>query len=129
MNKTETYIMNKRILKHGENLLKIFPNTDERDPMKLCKKLFRLENKAHDLSTQYCNGDIDYDNWLDLGNQILSKVAKILGEKESFVLLNIFVNGDARGHALKMSEQFTEGKKIMSDWGGYGILAPDFRDL
>ena len=59
MNQQEKYIMYQRIKKHGDNLKAIF-NLDV-DSVKLCKQLFRLENKAHQLATDYCNGDFDGD--------------------------------------------------------------------
>jgi hypothetical protein len=55
MNKKQ--IMYNKIQKHGNNLKTIFNlNTDS---VKLCKKLFRLENKAHRLAEDYCNGITD----------------------------------------------------------------------
>lgn len=44
------------IEQHGRNLLAIFPDASERDPVKLCKKLRRLEAKAHALALRCCNG-------------------------------------------------------------------------
>jgi hypothetical protein len=40
----------------------------------------------------------------------------------------IFFNGDARGYALKINDEFVKDKEIFKDWGGYGIIAPDFRN-
>ena len=57
MNKKQK--MYEMIQKHGDNLKAIF-NIDE-DSVKLCKQLFRLENKAHKIATDYCNGDFDGD--------------------------------------------------------------------
>lgn len=119
MTQTEKYIMYKRIAKHGDTLKQMF-NLDI-DSVELCKKLFRLENKAHKLATDYCNGhfqgDIDKET-----SKILSKVAKILNTST----FNMFVNLDARGYALKFFEDFSKDKPIHKDWGGYGIIAPDF---
>ncbi len=42
---------------HGKNLLAIFQNATERDPVALCKRLRRLEAKASRITTDYCNGD------------------------------------------------------------------------
>lgn len=36
-----------KITEHGRKLLAIFPNSVEKDPVKLCKKLFRIENRMH----------------------------------------------------------------------------------
>ena len=40
----------------------------------------------------------------------------------------IFLNGDPRGYALKIKDDFIRDNKvnIYKDWGGYGIFAPDF---
>ena len=54
MNKKE--IMYDRIKNHGEQLKNIFNLDSNIDPVKLCKKLFRLENKAHRLAEDGCNG-------------------------------------------------------------------------
>ena len=112
--------MYQNIKKHGDILKSIF-NLDI-DSIELCKKLFRLENKAHKLATDYCNGDFEGD--IDKESEkILSKVAKILNTNT----FNMFFNGDARGYALKFFEDFSKDKKIQKDWGGFGIIAPDFK--
>ena len=116
MNKKQ--IMYNKIQKHGNNLKTIFNlNTDS---VKLCKKLFRLENKAHRLAEDYCNGVTD--NIESETIKIINKVKKILNTNE------VFFNGDPRGYALKLSEQFSKDKNIHKDWGGYGIIAPNFRE-
>jgi hypothetical protein len=40
----------------------------------------------------------------------------------------IFLNGDARGYALKIQDDYVRDNNldIHKDWGGYGILAPEF---
>tara|TARA_R100001163_G_C4965208_1_gene127391 strand:- start:14 stop:385 length:372 start_codon:yes stop_codon:yes gene_type:complete len=121
MNSIDKYIMAQRIKKHGDNLKAIF-NLDI-DSIKLCKQLFRLENKAHQLATDYCNGDFKGDITKE-SEKILSKVARILNTNTC----NMFLNTDARGYALKFFEDFSKNKPIHKDWGGYGIIAPDFRE-
>ena len=118
MNKKQ--IMYNKIQKHGDNLKAIF-NLDI-DSVKLCKQLLRLENKAHKLATDHCNGDFNGDIEKE-SEKILSKVAKILNTSE------VFLNGDPRGYALKLCDQFSKDKNIHKDWGGYGIVAPDFREF
>lgn len=44
------------VRKHGEQLLTIFPYATERDPVKLCKKLRRLEGEGQRLALRLCNG-------------------------------------------------------------------------
>ena len=121
MKTVDKYIMAQRIKKHGDNLKAIF-NLNI-DSIKLCKQLFRLENKAHKLTTDYCNGDFQ-GNIEKEGEKILSKVAKILNTNT----FNMFLNTDARGYALKFFEDFSKDKTIHKDWGGYGLVAPDFRE-
>tara|TARA_R110001632_G_scaffold70002_1_gene163298 strand:+ start:285 stop:659 length:375 start_codon:yes stop_codon:yes gene_type:complete len=123
MNQQEKYIMNQRIQKHGDSLKTIF-NLNV-DSVKLSKQLFRLENKAHKLATDYCNGVVDGDSTEIESQKILSKVAKLLNTNT----FNMFFNFDARGYALKFFEDFSKDKPIHKDWGGYGIIAPDFREV
>ena len=117
-----------QIENHGKNLIQIFNLQD--DPVKLCKRLHRLEVKAHRLSTDYCNGDIEMDGWESATAKIIKSLYKILG-MEKCIETGVFVNGDARGYALKLSDDWVTGYRnkggdIYRDWGGYGILAPDF---
>lgn len=122
MNTQQRYIMNQRIKKHGDNLKAIF-NLNV-NSVKLSKQLFRLENKAHKLATDYCNGLINGDSAEIESQKILSKVSKILNTNT----FNMFFNFDARGYALKFFEDFSKDKPIHKDLGGYGIIAPDFRE-
>ena len=88
MNQQEKYIMYQRIKKHGDNLKAIF-NLDI-DSVKLCKQLFRLENKAHKIATDHCNGDFKGDIEKE-SEKILLKVSKILNTNT----FNMFFNSDA----------------------------------
>ena len=134
--------MYQRIAKHGEDLKTIFCLPPETDPVKLCKKLLRLENKAHRLATAYCNGyfwksedgkqyqrctDEDVDT---LGSAILNSVRKALSIKGKPNRIRITFNLDARGYALKLDSKLVRENdwKIHQDLGGYGILAPDLTE-
>ena len=140
---------------HGENLLAIFPNATERDPVSLCKRLRRLEAKASRICLDYCNGDFDEganNKKLDAAlDAILAKVNAILGNNEQYPIMNvpIFINRDPRGYALKIADAWMnqrreqwdrqiakKGKKAIAagswallrlhrDFGGYGIIAPE----
>ena len=100
-------------------------------------KLFRLETKAHRLAEDLCN-------WLDTESeesdkrsaQIHKAVAKIFGGKTP---MGFFINYDPRGYSLKIKEEqnriFVNSEDGLNhdlrvinytDFGGYGILAPDF---
>jgi len=117
--------MYQQIEEHGANLNAIF-NTGL-DNIKLCKKLHNLDVKAHKLATDYCNGEngVTTDNWEELTNKILDKVDKILNFRAKNI--PVFVNGDARGYALKIKDDYVKSNNltIYKDWGGYGILAPE----
>ena len=123
-----------RITRHGQNLKAMFNLDPNLDPVKLCKKLFRLENKAHKLAEDFCNGIIDQLEWDKKADQILTKVETILKVPTGRGIINkkvLFLNGDARGYALKIDDEYLKNNNfnIHRDWGGYGIIAPDFREF
>lgn len=125
MNKlTQKQRQYQQITNHGNNLNAIF-HTDL-DPVKLCKKLHSLEIKAHKLATDYCNGDITTEQWEGISEGILYKTDKIL----NFInqKIPVFVNGDCRGYTLKIKDKYISDNNITiyRDWGGYGIIAPEF---
>ena len=132
--------MYQQIEKHGENLNRIF-NT-ELSNIDLCKKLRRIERKAHHATTNLCNTNTlhlselnrftGYDvkqateEEVDLFfDKIMDSVIKILGSRAKDC---IFINFDPRGYALKIRDQYMKENNLnlYQDWGGYGILAPDF---
>ena len=126
------------ILAHGQNLNAIFNTGIE--PITLCKKLHRLEKKAAHATTCLCNTntlnliELNRSTGYDVKqateeeqkvffDKITKDIHKILGEESKEV---VFINFDPRGYALKLRSEFVKNKNIMTDWGGYGILAPDF---
>ena len=127
-----------QIRKHGEDLNRIF-NTGL-EPIALCKKLHRLEVKAHHATTCLCNTNTlnlmelnrftGYDvqqateeEQEEFFGSLLNKVEKILGEKSKGI---VFINFDARGYALKIKENYSKDLNIHKDFGGFGIIAPEF---
>lgn len=109
------------------------------DAITLCKKLRRLENEAHNLATDYCTGEngINTENWEDKIAPVMQKVYKLLNngvyndDRPHQKKVPIFLNGDCRGYALKINSSYVKllqgaGKNIHTDWGGYGIICPDF---
>lgn len=133
------------IREHGEGLIRFFgldPNLV--DPIGLCKKLRRLENKAHQITTRLCNGFPDLyaevqakvteylESELDKIEQKVRDFLESYQRPRSFKKINaIFINHDPRGYALKIDDEtvryFEElGEQFPhKDWGGFGILAPD----
>lgn len=129
------------IEKHGRILLTIFPNATERDPVKLCKKLRRLEAKAQAIALRLCNGP-EYPNEHAADDEcyaLLLKVNTLL----DFIgaVVPVFINRDPRGYALKIDEEWmreharplkdsnrhTVVATLHRDCGGYGILAPKIK--
>lgn len=124
MNKKER--MYQQIENHGKNLNTVFGLSE--DPVKLAKRLHSIEVKAHKLAEDYCNGvnGVDTETWPALTDKILDRLDKIINFKKQNI--PVFVNGDARGYALKIDDEYVRhyGLTIHKDWGGYGILAPEF---
>lgn len=113
------------IRRHGEQLLVIFPLATEKDPVKLCKKLRRLEWQANDSAVKCCNGEIADEADDNIRGVIKSKLDKLLHYTEQGV--PVFLNGDPRGYSLKIQDEYVRANNlaIHRDWGGYGILAPE----
>lgn len=125
-----------QVTRHGETLLAIFPGATVTDPVNLCRKLRRLESRASKAATDWCNGEISSDRWESISDAIENEVAGLLGmSPEQRDALK--VNGDPRGYGLKLRTEYTKtvndalrsgdgARPIETDWGGYGILAPEF---
>ena len=140
MTTTKKAAMYAQIEQHGKNLNAIF-NTGI-NPVELCKKLNRLEKIANRASTCLCNTNTlhllelnkftgydveqateeEQDAFFD---NILKGVFNILGEKAKGA---VFINYDPRGYALKIHSEYVRANNltIYQDWGGYGIISPDF---
>jgi hypothetical protein len=112
------------IIRHGQQLLAIFPRARYQDPVQLCKRLRRLEAQAHRTAEDFCNGLIDCDRWEYISDQIHADVCKLLGSPGDD---HIMINGDARGYALKIDDEAMRlnNWQLHRDFGGYGIIAPE----
>ena len=103
-----------QIKSHGENLLHLFPNATEKDPIALYKKLRRLETAAHAIALRLCNGPEYAEGEADQAcASILAKVNTILGNPGSVGIrlggkpnVPVFINRDPRGYALKIAESY-----------------------
>lgn len=105
------------IIQHGENLLAIFPNATERDPLALCRKLRRIEARAHRAAEAACNHQAGADAWQAESDRAQQAANALLATER------VWVNGDPRGYALKVD--LRPGENLHRDWGGNGIIAPD----
>ena len=122
--------MRERILRHGLDLKRaFFPDPYSGiGPVELCKKLHRLEARAHRAATDHCNGDIECDEMEKIELSVIRSLANIIPDYKEKWVSHIFVNLDPRGYALKIKSESVLDLKldIYRDWGGYGILAPTF---
>jgi len=123
--------MYQNIFEHGQNLKRVFNLDSSIDEIKLCKALFRIENKAHSIAEDFCNGiECTEEEQEKIINDILNKVDKLLNFKSQKI--PVFFNGDCRGYTLKIDDDYMRKNKIYpfySDWGGFGIIAPSFREF
>lgn len=115
MNKKEKMYI--EIENHGKKIIEYF-NLKDVDLIQISKRLFSLENKMHKACENYCNGIINEVEINKIERSVLSRIEKILNTKQ-----RIFINHDPRGCSLKIEIPNTF---YMQDWGGYGILAPNF---
>lgn len=119
--------------KHGRHLLAIFPNATERDPVALCKKLRRVETVAHRYVTDQCNGlgpsmdSVEHDANIYAFHKRLNKILGTTYGERGQDEPPIHVNLDPRGYALKIDNAWMRANdaKLYTDWGGYGIIAPN----
>ena len=120
MNKKQQRAEN--ILRHGLCLQRIYPESKAYGPVELCKKLHRIEARAHRLAEEACSYEwVNQDKHDAAMDRCEQRANDILGNGP-----RVFVNRDPRGYALKIRTEDTKGLDIHKDWGGYGIICPDF---
>lgn len=104
---------------------------DEFIGLDLYHRFNRLEKKAHRLTTAGCNRELTPEEEGRL--EYIRKQARALIRPEYRERFRL--NGDARGYALKVKGRADAGETVSGpelpegmyqDWGGYGILAPEF---
>lgn len=127
--KTVTQI--RQLERHGKVLQKIFPVTKDMDPLDLMGRLYKIEKRAAAIGLRLCNGpDFKEGERERKEFAVMMALERVLGIKAHS---RIFVNGDPRGYALKFSDNCTRhwnenhpNHRLHSDWGGFGILCPEF---
>ena len=110
--------------------------------LQLWRKLVQLEKLAHAGATASCNGENirifwplfgprDYDfqsdenAWENLCKVAVDCVRNVFGRVPD----GFFVNGDARGYALKLDpDKTTIPAGMHTDWGRNGILAAEINE-
>lgn len=91
-------------------------------PIEVFSKLRRLEKTMSRKACDYCNGDMSREQWEKAEKAAIKKICAMLPYLEPE---KIYINGDPRGYALKLTEGSRETISYQ-DWGGYSILAPEF---
>jgi hypothetical protein len=113
------------IERHGRQLLAIFPNATERDPVKLCRQLRKIQGGADLSIIRHCNYGLTEESQDQAEQRALDALDRVLAWRAAGV--PVFVNWDPRGYALKIRDEWVraQGADIARDWGGYGIIAPE----
>lgn len=124
---TKKQLIANNILTHAFRLNEYFGVTPEPgNVLTLSKALFRMETKVHKLAENYCNGVIpDMPEYDDKLKDLLIKHGATKNVDK------VFINQDPRGYALKINLDIENDSSefYFRDWGGYGVLAPDFREV
>lgn len=126
MKASERIKMYQDIENHGAKIINIFNLASDTEPIALCKKLRRIENKAANIALDYCNGYIDMEKRDHADKLIVKRLEKVLNFTAQGI--PVFINGDPRGYSLKIDDQYVRDNdvEIMTDWGGFGLIAPNF---
>jgi hypothetical protein len=113
---------NEKLTKHIENLSKVVGVPISKENF---KTLAEIELEGNRFAVKYCNGDIDSERYFTLENQLMSRVQDILGYPVKNI---IFLNSDPRGYFLKIKDDYMREYrfKLETDWGGFGIVCPDW---
>jgi hypothetical protein len=115
-----------QVRQHFADLEKLFPEISGNDPLSFCRKLRRLEMEAHKLAEDNCNGLISDDDYDTSTSKITNEIRGLFGSPAFDSAF--YLNGDPRGYSLKLRYEFMKDTSgIHKDWGGFGILAPEFK--
>ena len=106
--------------RHLETLSKL-ANLDYPYPFDLFAELSKIERKVNRLTTMECNGEGNPEQIEKQLNKLEIKVKLLLPNAKT-----LFLNGDPRGYSLKIKESEARELGIWTDFGGYGIIVPQF---
>lgn len=116
------------------------PQQSSPDGKKISVALWKIERDAHNAATAQCNGEPycgqpyrEDEQWEEFKRSMAERVAMVFGRspRPEHAPPGFFVNGDARGYALKIDPENQQGAALIAavglhkDWGGYGILSPE----
>ena len=131
-NKDKRERMLSQIKEHEITLARLAEHLGVKNPdgKVINRKLRAVELSAHKTAELWCNGQIT-DRAHDLAvTRCVDSVRNIF---EGKLPPGFFINSDPRGYSLKIKEVVNSslsdhGIKLPRDWGGYGLLSPDFRE-
>jgi len=114
--------------RHINMLCGLAGNVSYHEGLETYKKLHREEARQHRIAEMECNGEIELtdEETERRDKRTLNRIKSLLPG-----LKTAFINGDPRGYSLKFSpeeakEMQNNGISVYTDWGGYGLLAPEF---
>ncbi len=117
-----------QFFRHVCNLQTLAGLSSYHESLELYKKLHRLEARVNRENTNDCNGISNLTE-----EQEEKRDRRRFNSFQSLLpgVSGLFINGDPRGYALKMHVKNTQelrdkGINLYTDWGGYGILSPEF---
>lgn len=84
----------------------------------------RCECRLNRIAVAACEGHISERRQDNAELAALARIVKCFAAPE-FIARELWVNSDPRGYSLKLHGDFKHSD-ITTDWGGYGILAPEF---
>lgn len=117
----------KAIVRHVQNLGRVFIKVAESDALELYAELRQLEEEAHTLAERQCNEDLGEVYIERRERSILRRLDDLIGFEEARV--PVFCNGDPRGYGLKIQPANIDAadpqRALARDWGGYGLIAPE----
>jgi len=120
--KTEIEWIQRRRAAHHAALETLAREVGSNTPgLKLWRKLARIERETYAVCEKYSNGQTDFTSWEKTKDWAKAELVKLFG---GALPHGVFINGDPRGHMLKLDcdvRSIPEG--LERDWGGNGILA------
>lgn len=92
------------------------------DGLTLWRKLRRIEREVYRACEAYSNDpDFGVERWESVKDKACGELREVFGGK---LPVGLFVNGDPRGHMLKLdNDERAIPEGMQTDWGGNGILA------
>jgi hypothetical protein len=100
------------------------------DGFKLWRQLSRLERRLYVVCEHYTNatGGVDLGAWGKAKADGRVELLRIFGGVE--IPAGVYINGDPRGHMLKLDcDEAPVPEGMERDWGGNGLIAPDLEEV